>query len=173
VQAFQAEALAGQRAAVSLEQRYGGVVRDAAAEARMQRVAARLLQATPVLRRPYNFRLLASTEINAVSLPASRIYVTRGLYERLGDDALLAATLAHEMAHLDARDSFRPPCTTAAGALDRECQADGHAAGYLRAAGFSQEALDRLLVGIADVLPAGWCEARRQVVARADSTDNF
>jgi predicted Zn-dependent protease len=167
-----AETFAGQRAAASVEARYGGIVRDACAEARLQRVAARLVQANPGLCRPYVFRLLAAEELNAISLPAGRIYVTFGLYLHIPRDDLLAAVLAHEMAHLAAGDSYRPPCSSAEAALARECLADRAAARYLEAAGYSARALHEVLACMEPALPDGWCAIRQTALAEQIASDN-
>ena len=109
----QAEALAGLRAARTLEGCYGGVLRDRIAESRMERIAGEL--AERVLDRPITCRcrLLLCNKINAFSLPGGLIYVTKGLYERLSTDDRLAAVLAHELAHIVAKDSFKSANVTA------------------------------------------------------------
>lgn len=74
------EALAGLRAAPAVEARFGGVVRDADAERRMERVGRRIGQGAPEPWGGYRYRLLDSDRVNAVSLPGGRIYITRALY---------------------------------------------------------------------------------------------
>lgn len=48
----------------------------------------------------YRFLLLESDDINAFATPGGFILVTRGMLECTGDEALLAAVLAHEIGHV-------------------------------------------------------------------------
>ncbi len=136
-----AESLTGNREAPFLEARFGGVVRDAPAERRMGRIAARLCGSLPDGPRRCRCRLLRSGGADAFSLPGGLIYVTRGYYDRLGSDDHLAAVLAHELAHLEAGDGHKPPCRTRGERLARECSADRQAIGYLRRSGYREQAL--------------------------------
>lgn len=155
-----AEALAGARAAAALEDSCGGVAASPAAHARLERVGSRVARG-PSTSAPWQFRLLCSDKPNAFALPANRVYLTRGLYDRIGnDDALLAAAIAHEMAHLQARDCFKPSCRSPEEGLGREQSADRQAVAYLREAGYPADSLPRLLQLIADVQPDGWAGAR-------------
>jgi predicted Zn-dependent protease len=57
---------------------------------------------------PFSFKVLDTKEINAVSLPGGPVYVFRGLMEQTGDDKdMLAAVLAHEVAHIVARHAAK------------------------------------------------------------------
>jgi predicted Zn-dependent protease len=135
------QALAGSEIAAELEARKGGVVRNDVAEARMYRVGRYLAEASPAIRRTYAFQLLNSDDLNALSLPCGRIYLTRELYVRLETEDQLAAVLAHEMGHIHARDHYRPASTKPAEVLDRELKADARALSYLRSAGYSPLAM--------------------------------
>ena len=158
----EAEALAGRRAAPALEGSFGGLLADQAAVDRMSRIGRRLAGGCPDVADEWHFHILASDRINAFSLPGGLIYITRGLYERIGsDDQLLAAIIAHEMAHVVYKDSLKPRCCTVAEALEREVRADCGAACYLAAAGYHRQCLLDLLRLIEDVQPAGWAEVRR------------
>lgn len=155
-----AEALAGTQAAPAVEHRHGGVVRDAVAERRMERIGRRLAAGSPVVAGPCTYRLLASLSVNALSLPGARIYVTRGLYARLGDDEVLAAVLAHEWGHVCARDHFGAPVRDAAQSLRREIAADTNAALLLHRAGFRPSAMAAAVWIVRDAQPRGWADAR-------------
>lgn len=48
----------------------------------------------------YRFLLLDSDDINAFATPGGFILITRGMLECTGDEALLAAVLAHEIGHV-------------------------------------------------------------------------
>ena len=155
-----AEALAGARVAPAVEARNGGVVRDRCAECRMTRIGATLVAANPVLEGTYQYRLLDTCRVDALSLPGGYIYITCGLYERLRSDDLLAATLAHEMAHLVHKDHFKPRSCGLDQALCKEKHADACAVVLLERAGIPAGALSALMRVIDDVQPDGWANAR-------------
>jgi predicted Zn-dependent protease len=48
----------------------------------------------------WTFGVIESGDINAFAAPGGYIFVTRGLYVRLKDEAELAGVLAHEIAHV-------------------------------------------------------------------------
>ncbi len=54
----------------------------------------------PVLYDGYHFLILDSKEINAFATPSGLIFVTRGLIHCCRDEEMLAAVLAHEIAHV-------------------------------------------------------------------------
>ncbi len=156
----EAQALAGDRAAPAVEARYGGLLRDAEAEARLLAIAERLAEPTPVLRTEYQIRLLRSARLNACSLPGGRIYLTVGLFRQLRDDAQLAAVLAHEMAHIVGKDHFKPPCGNGDDALAREKNADAEAVRFLQRAGIEPTSFVAVLHTIRNVQPPGWSDSR-------------
>lgn len=168
----EAEALAGARAAPVVEARYGGVVRDHQAERRMRRVGWCLAQGTNEIQMEYQYRLLDTDRLNAVSLPGGRVYLTRGLYCCLESDQQLAAVLAHEIAHIVSKDHFKPRCSCDADALDREVSADCHGAAYLQNAGIEPQAMIDVVRLIADMQPRGWSDTRiRALHSRTGSPD--
>jgi len=148
-----AEALAGTRAAPAVEARYGGVVRNAEAERRMQCIGLRLTRCTSEIQGDYQYRLLDTDKLNAVSLPGGRVYLTYGLYERLESDEQVAAVLAHEMAHIASKDHFKPRCSCIAEAIERETSADANGLEYLQNAGIDCRSMIEVLRLIADAQP--------------------
>lgn len=48
----------------------------------------------------WHFGVIASDDINAFAIPGGYVYVTRGLYRLLRNEAGLAGVLAHEIAHV-------------------------------------------------------------------------
>ncbi|WP_321492017.1 M48 family metallopeptidase [uncultured Desulfobacter sp.] len=54
----------------------------------------------PILYDGYHFLLLDSDDINAFATPSGLIFVTRGLVRCCSDEDMLAAVLAHEIAHV-------------------------------------------------------------------------
>ena len=110
------------------------------------------------------YRLLRADCRNAVSLPGGYIYVTQGLYRELFSDDLLAATLAHELAHLAAKDHFKHLPRGRDQALKKEQSADAEAAVLLEVAGFNSQVLIDLLVLVGDDQPPGWAKARADLL---------
>lgn len=143
-----------QRTAVELAGRYGGIERDALAEARMLRIAQQLDVRLPDL----ECRILHSQQRNAVSLPPGRIFITRGLYDAFRTDDELAAVIAHEVGHFVERDHYHPlHCGRAA--LIRECDADRYAIEQLAVAGYDPRAMRDVIEHIRGALST---EAYRQ-----------
>ena len=162
----EAEALAGARAAPALEARYGGVIYYPDAQARLSRIGERLCAANPELARSYCYFLLDSDQLNAFSLPG-RIYLTRGLYQTLDANDVLAAVLAHEMAHLAHKDHFKPRPSGSREALERESAADASGVTYMQMAGLRPEAMACALRIIQHVQPAGWADIRIAALEQA------
>lgn len=162
-----AESREGRAAASLLEARYGGIHEDEAATLRIEQIAARLLRACPELPRDCRCRLLDTTARNAFSLPG-RVYLTKALYEDLEDSDLLAAALAHELAHLAHEDSLKPQCASDGEALEREMSADIAAARILRSSGFDETAMRELILLVGSEQPDDW--ARRRVQRLEAST---
>jgi predicted Zn-dependent protease len=53
---------------------------------------------------PFEFRVLADAKtLNAMALPGGQIFITRGLLDRLDNEAQLAGVLGHEVGHVVAR----------------------------------------------------------------------
>ncbi|MEX2214213.1 MAG: M48 family metallopeptidase [Phycisphaeraceae bacterium] len=51
---------------------------------------------------PWEFHVLDSKVINAFALPGGKVFISRGLLERMGNEAQLAAVLGHEVGHVTA-----------------------------------------------------------------------
>ncbi|MGY1457427.1 MULTISPECIES: M48 family metalloprotease [unclassified Luteimonas] len=79
---------------------------DAAAQRRVNLVGRWLASQTSRPDLPWTFGVLDDGEVNAYAAPGGYVMLTRGLYELLGDDAELAAVLAHELGHVVQRDHF-------------------------------------------------------------------
>ncbi|MBI5864552.1 MAG: M48 family metalloprotease [Planctomycetes bacterium] len=149
---------AGLAEAARLESACGGCSADAAAQCRLEETVQRVA-AVSRQQGTFDFRILRSTAANAYSLPGPRIYLTQGLYERLERDDLLAAAVAHEIAHLEAGDSRRQRRGPQDG-LEREIEADRRAAELLAAAGLAPKAMLDLLAEIREELRAADYEER-------------
>ena len=55
----------------------------------------------------YEFLLVDHPMVNAFAVPGGRVFVTRGLIEAIDSEAALKAILAHEVAHVESRHSYR------------------------------------------------------------------
>lgn len=49
---------------------------------------------------PWKFGVIESEDINAFAAPGGYVFLTKGLYKRLNNEAELAGVLAHEIAHI-------------------------------------------------------------------------
>jgi len=102
------ERLIGESVALEIVGRYGGLVRDEAVARRVNLVGRALAyySARPAL--PWKFAVLASPTVNAFSAPGGFVFITRGLYDLVGDnDDALAAILGHEIAHITGRHALK------------------------------------------------------------------
>ena len=52
---------------------------------------------------PYHFAILDTEAITAMGMPGGYVFVTRGALANMANEAQLAGTLAHEIAHVDSR----------------------------------------------------------------------
>jgi len=55
----------------------------------------------------YHFLILDTEEVNALSAPGGLIFITKGLLKSCTDEEMLAAVLAHEIAHVTAKHGLR------------------------------------------------------------------
>ncbi|MBN1345037.1 MAG: M48 family metallopeptidase [Phycisphaerae bacterium] len=130
----------------------------------MSGIADRLARQIPDRPISLRCRLLACDKINAFSLPGGLIYVTKGLYARLSTEDRLAAVLAHELAHIVAKDSFKNPHATSQEKLAREVSADQRGVRYLISTGYRPEAMIDVIHVVRSYMPEGWAEVRSEAV---------
>ena len=93
---------AAQREHQRLLATFGGEYRAPAVRRIVDETVARLASATGS-GSLYEVTLLNSPVVNAFALPTGRLYLTRGLLALANDRAELAAVVAHEIAHVQAR----------------------------------------------------------------------
>ncbi len=95
----------GNQAAPELTKEYGGEVTDPNLRGYFSQVAQRMVPFTegdaPSL--PWEFVLLDSDVINAFALPGGKVFMSRGLAERMTNEAQMASVLGHEIGHVTAR----------------------------------------------------------------------
>ena len=56
---------------------------------------------------PWEFTLLDTSVINAFALPGGKVFISRGLVERMNNEAQLAGVLGHEIGHVTAQHTAR------------------------------------------------------------------
>jgi len=90
----------GNQTALELEKQYG-VVGQRADLTRVRNLGKQLIKYCERPELPYQFKILATDEVNALAVPGGHVYVTRGLLAQAKpDDDELAGVLAHEIAHV-------------------------------------------------------------------------
>jgi predicted Zn-dependent protease len=102
----------GLQAAPQMAEQMGGVLdpaKDASAQM-VNEVGDRLIRMSEAAKSPYagnfHFHLLRDPQtINAFALPGGQVFITKGLYEKLENEAELAGVLGHEVGHVINRHS--------------------------------------------------------------------
>ncbi|MCB9847661.1 MAG: M48 family metalloprotease [Phycisphaeraceae bacterium] len=94
----------GTEAAPQLAAEYGGPMGNASLQAYVRRVGMSMVPGVEgdYASLPWEFTLLDSDVINAFALPGGKVFITRGLAEKLDDEAELAGVLGHEIGHVTA-----------------------------------------------------------------------
>jgi Zn-dependent protease with chaperone function len=82
---------------------------DVERQEEVERVGARVLDGWPVPLKGYRYRfqVVDADDVNAFAVPTGYIFITRGLLDALESEDELAAILAHEIAHVESRHSYR------------------------------------------------------------------
>ncbi|TVQ62027.1 MAG: M48 family peptidase [Phycisphaerales bacterium] len=136
----------GTEAAPELTAEYGGEVRDEQLRAYVRDIGERMAATTeanyPSL--PWTFTLLDSDVLNAFALPGGKVFISRGLAQRMTNEAQLASVIGHEIGHVTAEHVPER--------ITRGMVAQGLIAGTAAAAGLSDSDLVRagvpLLIGV-------------------------
>jgi predicted Zn-dependent protease len=99
------EAQLGAEAAPELRQQFGGAVDHPQLQAYVTRVGMSMVPHTEGYFREmeWEFTLLDSGVINAFALPGGKVFITRGLVDRMDSEAQLAGVLGHEIGHVTAQ----------------------------------------------------------------------
>jgi predicted Zn-dependent protease len=93
----------GNEAAPQFIEQGGGKVPDAGVQAYVSSVGMKLAASSERADLPWEFFTLNSPIINAFALPGGKVFITRGLMEKLSNEAELAAVLGHEVGHVTAQ----------------------------------------------------------------------
>ncbi len=78
-------------------------------QSRAREIGKRVLDHWPIPLQGYDYRfsVMEDDEINAYAVPTGFVYVNRGLLESSESDLEIEAVLAHEIAHVERRHSYR------------------------------------------------------------------
>ena len=82
---------------------FGGAYKDDRLNDYMNDVGNSLARVSHRPTLDYHFKVVNSSVINAFALPGGYIYITRGMFDVLRNEAELAGVLGHEIAHVSAR----------------------------------------------------------------------
>ena len=107
---LQKGALAGVRSEFTISE-------DRVAHSVLQELGEEVLAAWPAPLKgyAYEFLLVEHPALNAFALPGGRVFVTSGLINAVENEAALKAILAHEVAHVESRHSYRAAAGREAG----------------------------------------------------------
>jgi predicted Zn-dependent protease len=105
----QQEAQIGEQAAPELTEQFGGKVADPELQAYVTEVGSKLSTHTNKEFHELNweFTLLDSAIVNAFALPGGKVFMSRGLMEKMNSEAQLAGVLGHEIGHVAAQHTAR------------------------------------------------------------------
>lgn len=95
----------------------GEVSRNAADNARVRRVADRIINAAGLGGQPWEVVVFDDPDVNAFVLPGNRMGVNTGLLRLVRNDDQLAAVIGHEVAHTTARHAAERQSNTLAASL--------------------------------------------------------
>ncbi|PTX97535.1 hypothetical protein DB346_21325 [Verrucomicrobia bacterium LW23] len=101
------ENVIGESVALGIIAKYGGLSRDMASTVRVIRIGRTLIRYAPRAGLTYRFAILNSNTPNAFSAPGGYIFITRGMLAKCKSDGMVAAVLAHEIAHVMRRHALR------------------------------------------------------------------
>lgn len=93
----------GAQAAPDFIQAYGGEVPSPEVRQHVSALGQRLAAESERSDLPWEFHVLNSPVINAFAIPGGQVFITRGLLEKMNNEAQLAGVLGHEIGHVTDR----------------------------------------------------------------------
>lgn len=101
----QDEIAMGQKLAPEFTAQSGGRLDNAVVNSYVTGIGRRLAAATEgdFPNRPWEFTVLNSSVINAFALPGGKVFISRGLMEKMTNESQLAGVLGHEVGHVTAQ----------------------------------------------------------------------
>jgi predicted Zn-dependent protease len=95
----------GQHYAPEIEKELGGKIEDQDLQDYIDSVGQKIARISHRPNWEYHYVAVNDKSMNASALPGGYIFITKGMLEKLQSEAQLAAILAHETAHVVARDT--------------------------------------------------------------------
>jgi len=96
----------GNQAAAQVDQQVR-LVNDRQAVAYVRMVGERIHAVTPLAGRPFDFKIIDDSTVNAFSLPGGHVYINSGLIAQADKVNMLAGVMAHEISHVVARHAIK------------------------------------------------------------------
>jgi len=96
----------GRKYAPELEKQLGGRIANQTLQNYINSIGQKIASVSHNPNFEYRFVALNHESTNAFALPGGHIFITRGMLEKLETESQLAAILAHEVAHVVARDTM-------------------------------------------------------------------
>ena len=81
----------------------GGLIPDAGIRAHVENLGQQLAAVSERPDLPWEFHVIDSRQINAFALPGGKVFMSRGLMEKMTNEAQLAGVLGHEVGHVTAQ----------------------------------------------------------------------
>ena len=97
----------GKKYAPEVEKQLGGRIENPALQNYIDSVGQKVAKASQKPNFEYHYVALNDKTVNAFALPGGYIFITSGLLKKLTSEAQLASVLAHETAHVVARDTMQ------------------------------------------------------------------
>jgi len=93
----------GRKAGPDFVKQLGGEIRSPQIRQYVSGIGRRLAASSERPHLPWSFTVVDSKVLNAFALPGGRVFISRGLLEKLEDEAMLAGVLGHEIGHTTAQ----------------------------------------------------------------------
>ncbi len=93
----------GEDAEPEFRQSYGGPIPDETVTRYVSDIGQRLASLSERRDLPWSFHAVDAAVVNAFALPGGKVFITRGLMEKMENESQLAAVLGHEIGHVTGR----------------------------------------------------------------------
>jgi predicted Zn-dependent protease len=104
---YEEEAAIGKAMALHVISRFGGIYDQPDITRYVNLVGRGVAQTSDRPNIPYYFAVLAHPSLNAFATPGGYVFITKGLLQRLRNEAELAAVLGHEIAHISEKHMLK------------------------------------------------------------------
>ncbi len=95
----------GNQYAPEIEKQLGGQIPDVGIQNYLSQIGREIAAVSDNQKFEYHYTALNDKMVNAFALPGGRIFITKGMLEKLQSESQLASILAHETVHVVARHS--------------------------------------------------------------------